>query len=85
MLQTTSNVQVVGSQSTDVRRINGHTGELAMMLYLKGAVAPASLGTRVIWRVEGKTGSTLAVQKMVEEDLRAGGSDVCYQFKLFWT
>ena len=75
MLQTTSNVQVAESQLTDVRRSNGHTSELAMMLYLKVAVAPTALGTRVIWRVAGKTGNAF----------RAGRSDVRYQLELFGT
>ena len=85
MLQTTSYVQVVESQSTDVRRSNVHTGELAMTLCLKGAVAAAAISTRVTWKLAGKTGNALEVPKMLKEDLRAGGSYISYQLEMFET
>ena len=85
MLHAPGNVQVVKSQHTDVRWSNWHTGELAVMLNVKSAFAPAALGTRVIRRVAGEIGNTLEVPKMMEEDLRVGGCDVRNQLELFGT
>ena len=83
MLHATGNVQVVESQPTDVGRRNSNTGELAVILNVESAFASDALGTRVIGRVAGETGNALEVQKLVEEDLRVGGSDVRNQLEFF--
>ena len=44
-----------------------------------------ALGSQVIFRVSGKTGSTLKVPKMVEEGLRVEGCDVRNHFELSGT